>query len=366
MGVTGTSSWLERGLAGLARPRTGLVTTGVAALMGACFFATYLAGGASFLAASWFFLPVVLAGAHFRYLGTAVTAIAASILAGPLMPLDITSRLAQPPSLWVGRSLIFIVVGLLTASASQRLRASFDRELSLAKEERDLAMRKAALIETVSHEFRSPLAVMRGIGHALQKEGAVSEELRPLVAGLESSTQRFVDLVTAVSAVLEIDERAPLVGRDIFSVEELLQRVVDHLGIRDPWSRVSLSVDRAAWTCVCDAELLSQLLRHLVDNAVKFSEGQVEVAVSRPTDDTFVFRISDRGPGVDQDAVRFASEPFSRPSAADGRSGLGLGLFASLRIADVLGGSLTLQPRPGGGTVATLSVPASSPEPRLA
>ena len=342
------------------------VAMGVAALMGGCFVATYLAGGAKYLAASWFFLPVVLAGAYFRYLGTLITAVLASLLAGPLMPLDISSNLAQPLSLWVGRSLIFALVGLLAASTSQRLRVMFERELTLAQNERDLAMSKAALIETVSNEFRSPLAVIRGVGHALQRDGAVSEDIRPLVAGLDASTQRLVDLVTAVSAVLEAEEGAPLVGREIFSIDALLDRVVDHLGVSDPHSRVSLAVARDSGACICDKELLAQLLRHVIDNAVKFSNDIVEVHVNRPTEDIFVFRIEDRGPGVDPESLRSASEPFSRATADEtGRPGLGLGLFASLRIVDVLGGSLEFQPRAGGGTVAIVTIPASSPQPRF-
>jgi signal transduction histidine kinase len=366
MAATQTSSWLERGLSIIARPRTGPALTAVATLMGACFLATYLAGGANYLAASLFCLPVVLAGAYFRYTGAVLSAMAASILAGPLIPLDISSHLAQPPSLWVGRGVIFMIVGLLTASASERLRISFQRELTLAQEQRDLAMSKAALIETVSREFRSPLSVIRGIGHALQQAGSVREEVRPMMVGLETSTQRLVDLVTAVSAVLELEERAPLLGQDVFSVEKLLARVIDHLGVTDPQGRVRVSVERHARACICDAELLSQLLRHLMENAVRFSDDLVEVEVSRPSDDMFMFRISDRGPGLTDDYLRFASEPFSRTSGAHGRSGLGLGLFASFRIADVLGGSLSLDPRPSGGSVATALIPATSPEPWLA
>lgn len=359
-------SWLDKALVRSGQSHGVVVSMAVALLMAACFAAGYVAGGASYLTASWFCLPVVLAGAHFRYRGALVAAFFATLLAGPLMPLNVELGITQAPSLWVGRGAIFLLIGLLSAAASQRLRLSFERELGLAKAERDLAIRKAAVIESVSHEFRSPLAVIRGVTHALEKEGAVSDTARPMVAGLESASQRLVDLVTAVGAVLETEERATLVGHDIFSTVGLLTRVIDRLGVRDARSRVKVAVDRSSGACVCDAELLSQLLRHLIENAVKFSDDLVEVDVVRPTSDTFTFTVSDRGPGIEPGSVALASEPFAFDAAVQaGRHGLGLGLFASTRIAEVLGGTLTFQPRPGGGTIVRLTIPATSPEPHL-
>jgi signal transduction histidine kinase len=360
------TSWLMRVLVETSRPTDVVVTAAVAFLMGVCYAAAYAAGGANYLAASWFCLPVVLAGAHFRYVGVLATAVVATLLAGPLLPLDVGQHVSQSVSLWSGRGAIFVLIGLLSAAASQRLRSSYDRELGLAQGERDLAVRKAAVIETVSHQFRSPLSVIRGVVHALEQDGAVTEDLRPLVGGLESSSQRLVDLVTAVSAVLEVEEHATLVGHDMFSTRAVLAKLIDHLGISDPHARVSVTIERSAGTCVCDAELLSQLMRHLIENAVKFSDDAVEVHVARPTDDTFAFSVSDRGPGIEPSSLALASEPFAvDPSTHVVGRGLGLGLFASLRIADVLGGSVTFEDRPGGGTVARATIPATSPEPRL-
>ena len=336
----------------------------VAVVMLACFITMRLAGGAAHLSASWFCLPILIAGAYLGYAGGLGAGLASSLLAGPLMPLDADTAMSQHPSLWIARAGLFAIVGLLSAAASAQVRASYRKEIELAEEARDLAMRKAAVIETVSKEFRSPLTVLRGATHALERDGMVSEEAKPMLLGLESGTQRLVDLVAAVSAVLETEDRGGGLRWDTFSVKALLTRVVDHLGVRDPQGRVQVEIEPAARTCEADPELLYQLLRHLVENAVKFSDERVDVRVGRPSTARFTFESADRGPGIDEQAVRLAADPFSTGALEDrSRQGLGLGLFAAKRLTDVLGGTLAFADRPGGGTLAQVSIPATSPEP---
>ncbi len=340
---------------------SGLV---VALLLVVLYSATWLAGGVSHLAASWFCLPIILAGGYLGYRGGIVAGVAASLLAGPLMPLDVAMQSSQPPSLWLARSVVFVIIGAVSAAAAARIRATYDRQLELAEEARDLALRKATMVEMVSREFRSPLSVVSAATHALERRGMVSEEGQPLLEGLSSGTERLVDLVEAVSAVLETDDHGGGLRWDTFSIRALLTRVVDHLGIRDPWSRVKIQIDRPALTCQADPELLYQLLRHLVENAVRGSEDEVRVDVDRPSEELFVFEIRDRGPGIDERTLALASDPFSTEILLDGsRKGIGLGLFAATRLVEVMGGTLEFTAGDDGGTVATATIPATSPEP---
>jgi signal transduction histidine kinase len=336
----------------------------IGALMGLCFASIRLAGGANHLSPSWFCLPIVMSGAYLGYRGGVLSALLATLLAGPLVALDTAPYAAQPPSLWVARGGLFLVIGLLSALASGRVRASYERQLQLAETSLDLATRRAAMIEMVSKEFRAPLTTIRGATDALERRGMVPDEARPLLAGLESGTQRLVDLVAAVSAVLEAEDATGPMRIDTFSVKSLLRRVVDHLGVRDPGARVTFAIEPSALTCRTDPELLYQLLRHLVENAVKFSEDEVQVSVGRPSENRFVFEVSDRGRGIDERTVRKASSALGTGTIEDlSPRGLGLGLFAAMRLARVLGGSVEFADRSGGGTVATLTIPATSPEP---
>lgn len=333
-------------------------------LMGLFFFAIRLAGGANHFSPSWFCLPIVIAGAYLGYRGGVLAALLATLLAGPLVAFDTDPFAPQAPSLWLARGGLFLIIGLLSALASEHVRASYDRQVQLAKASLDLATRRAAMIEMVSREFRAPLTSIRGATQALERQGVVPEDARPILDGLESGTQRLVELVDAVSTVLETEGAEGPTRIDTFSVKSLLRRVVDHLGVRDPDARVSYSIERAALTCTTDPELLYQLLGHLVENALKRSEDQVFISVRRPSDSRFIFEVTDAARGVDQRTIREASRAVGNDGIDDlAPGGIGLGLFAAMRLAHVIGGTLEFSERKKGGTVATLTIPATSPEP---
>ncbi len=333
-----------------------------------CYVFTYRLGGASSVAPGWFSLMVLPAAARFRYKGALLTAIGAAILAGPLMPLDVSTGTPQPESVWLGRGLTFVVIGIVTAALVERVQAArrrqlelARRELELAREQRDLATRKAAVIATVSHEFRTPLTVISGVARTLEYHGMVSSEGEPLLGGLSDAARRLTDLVTTVGAVMEHDDTflrlEPIVTR------ELLDQIIGDLGLRDPHSRVIVLIDRHAELAVSDRRMLGQLLRHIIENAVKFSPPNEQVEVSLERDAArLLIRVADRGAGIEGDLLE-RWDPFTQGDQSMTRtsSGLGLGLFAAARLAEILGGSIELRPRLGGGTVADILVDAPDP-----
>jgi signal transduction histidine kinase len=336
------------------------VTVIVLALL-LCYVITYRLGGAGSVAPGWFGLVVLIGAARFRYVGAVVVAVTATLLAGPLMPLDVSMDTPQRVGVWVGRGLTFLLIGLVTAALVDRVQAARQRELDLAKEQRDLAVRKAAVIATVSHEFRTPLTTIVGVARTLEVHDMVSDEGLPLLQGLMDATRRLVDLVTTVGAVMEHDET--LVRPEPIVMRELLDQVVDHVRVRNPRGQVAVDIDPRAELAVCDREMLGQLLRHIVENAVKFSPAgeQVEIRVVRAGSRLLV-RVTDRGPGIDEDFLEHW-DPFSQGDASLTRSkqGLGLGLFAASRLAEILGGSIAFRRGHQGGTLAVIEVIAPDP-----
>lgn len=326
-----------------------------------CYMITYHLGGAGSVAPGWFALVVMTASARFKYFGAVVIASAATLLAGPLMPLDVRAHTAQAAGVWTGRGLTFVVIGLVTAGLVDRVQAARKRELDLAREERDLAVRKAAVIATVSHEFRTPLTTIVGVTRTLELHEMITPEGLPLLEGLTAATQRLVDLVATVGAVMEHDES--LIRPEPIVVRELLGQVIEHIRVRNPRTDVTVEIGRDAELALCDREILGQLLRHIVENAVEFSPpGEaVEVRVARAHSRLLV-RVSDRGPGIDDDFLE-TWDPFAQGDGSMTRTkqGLGLGLFAASRLAAVLGGSIAFRRAGHGGTLAVIEIEAPDP-----
>jgi signal transduction histidine kinase len=145
---------------------------------------------------------------------------------------------------------------------------------------------------------------------------------------------------------------------------EILGAVVARVAARDAHSRVQIEIDPDAEFVRTDPELVQQVLRHIVENALKFSrvDQPVEVSVTR-SDQDVTFLVSDRGSGIDVNLL--SSDPFTQgdQSITREQAGLGLGLFAAVRLAEMLGGSLTFDSRRGGGTIVRIRIasPTSGP-----
>jgi len=137
--------WLASGSA----PVVGLA---IVALLGAGWLAAIALGGAGHIAPHWFYLPVMLAGLRFGVRGAALTGVAASIVAGPLLPADVASWTAQAPSDWVSRGIFFIAIGLVVARLFTLLRRSSTAELRAAELELTIRAEKhfRALVERSS------------------------------------------------------------------------------------------------------------------------------------------------------------------------------------------------------------------------
>ena len=359
---TSADRWVDRFLVSSGHWSTPFVAVALAAGLALAYAIMYALGGMGAFGPTIFVLIVMVTAVRFEYLGAVAVSIAAGIVSGPLMPLDVATGTPQQASAWISRTVAFLIVGVATAALVDRVRAGQGRELVIAERERDLAVGKAAVVATVAHEFRSPLTVINGVARLLEHEQAIPEEFRPLFHGLMDSTDRLIELVTTMGAVLDGGGAAVFLRTEQLVTCEVLRAVVARAAVRDSHGRVRIAIDPDGESVHSDRELLEQALRHIVENALKFSPSDqpVEVHVSRAAG-YLVFEVSDRGPGIDPNLL--SADPFKQgdQSITREQDGLGLGLFAAGRLAEMLGGSVTFEPRWGGGSVVKVQIASPSP-----
>ena len=117
-----------------------------------------------------------------------------------------------------------------------------------------------------------------------------------------------------------------------------------------------------------DENKISQILRNLISNALKFTEqGEVRVTAASEPDGRITFVVADTGIGIAPEDQERIFEEFSQLESALQRraTGAGLGLPLSRKLAELLGGQLTLSSAPGEGSTFTVSIPARYIEPRV-
>ena len=259
-----------------------------------------------------------------------------------------------------GLALLYAALFRIVATASRRLRRQADRELRLANEERDLALRKAAVLATVSHEFRTPLTIIEGVSSTLERHEMVTEGGRSLLDSLRHAGRRLNDLVDALLAAAEGMDRDGEVQRRPVALSDIIQEVVDGLSSLEADSRVRVMAPSDDDTVMSDPAMLNPLVRHIMENALKFSprESAVDVSIVRTSGEVEV-RVRDRGPGIDPAFLERAFDPFTQEDQSSTRAkpGLGIGLYAARKIAELVGGRVELQRHPEGGMEAIIHLP---------
>lgn len=235
---------------------------------------------------------------------------------------------------------------VLGVRAARRLR---DRETRLAFEEQELRTQREIVVQTVSHEFRTPLAVIDGVVETLLERDQLPPELqRSLLKSLRSAAHRLGELTDVVLAVVE-----PL-GRDqhdVVRIDALVDDIAREFArLRGP-ERVLLELGDEAFALISNPARIRLILRAIIENGLRFSPLDAPVRVRTDREGIhFATLVRDSGEGLHEEFLTRAFEPLTQQEGAATRehSGLGIGLFAAHRATVQLGGNIELTPRADG------------------
>ncbi|MGM9487239.1 sensor histidine kinase [Ideonella sp. YS5] len=252
-------------------------------------------------------------------------------------------------------------------------RATLARQSEAAREMAQSQGVRNALLASISHDYRTPLAVILGAASSLQDQGErLSASQRAHLATQIVDEVRLLSRMTDNTLQLaRLDAPGVTLRLDWESSEEIVGTALAHARRLDNDHRVRARLEPGLPLLRCDAMLLSQLLDNLVDNALKYSTGPVELVVRHQAalpGETgaahVVIAVRDRGAGVAPADRRRVFEVFQRGHAAGAPGaarGVGVGLAVCRAIARAHGGELRLRPRAHGGTSFELWLPVVTP-----
>jgi signal transduction histidine kinase len=225
---------------------------------------------------------------------------------------------------------------------------------------------KDEFLASMSHELRTPLNSVIGFSGTLASglAGPLNDEQLRQVGMISRAGRHLLALIDRVLDLVKIDAGDLSAMAREFDVAELATSAVE--GVRSVAEakglQLSVRVAPTTGSWSADPNMLGQILDHLLDNAVRFTEsGGVGLTVS-PEGEVLAFAVSDTGRGIPADQQELVFEEFHQALPADGSmvGGAGLGLAVSRRLAGLLGGSITLESSVGAGSTFTLRVPRSA------
>ncbi len=223
------------------------------------------------------------------------------------------------------------------------------------------------LVALVTHELRTPLAVVRAYTDLLADEPRLDgrssrdpERRATRAAWARGTTEQIERLDRLVDSILESVRVVPDRPADLRTIDlaPLVDDLLNELGPLLARHRLRIGGSRALHA-MADRGRLRQVLEHLLENAVKYAPPDSAIEVTWRLDEGLIrMEITDDGPGIPPEWRDRIFEPYARHETATAR-GSGIGLYAARRLAESMGARLWCEPAPSGGARFVLALPAA-------
>ena len=249
----------------------------------------------------------------------------------------------------------------VTPHVLEDLAELYKREQERANALEDLDRMKREFMNVVSHELKTPLTSIKG-GLATMKArwDALDDELKlSFVDMMDKQAERLSRMVRQILTVSGIQRGSFEASTEMFLLGEAAIEAVEEVG----GAAARAKVDTQEVYVRADRGQVVEVIRSLVDNAIRFTTGDVYVTVARRGAEC-VAEIEDRGPGMDPALLtRLLEHPFTQADSSATRSagGLGLSLYVAAQVLDALGGRLecATDPEKGSRFAAVLPLAAN-------
>jgi PAS domain S-box-containing protein len=263
-------------------------------------------------------------------------------------------------------------VAIENARLYDQARSSLTQATRANRQLEELDDLRQQYLRNVSHEFRTPLTVIKGYTEYLMQSGLPDERsFQEILRILVESSDRLIDMVDTLLEVSRVEQGSPASTLRVQSLEmrDLIVGSITDLRVAAERKQIvlSLALPEGPLTVQGDLGLLQQVVRKLVDNAVKYSRrgGRVEVR-GRVENALFLLEVEDMGIGIPPEHLTRIFEKFyTVDGGLDRRAGgAGVGLYLVREIVRLHHGSVDVESRPGKGSLFSVRLPREFPSSR--
>ena len=215
-------------------------------------------------------------------------------------------------------------------------------------------------IANVSHEMKTPLAVIQNYGTMLQQPNLSDEDRKDYARTVTNASQRLASLITNILKLNKLENQQIYPKKEHFDLGEQLCECL--LGFENAWEAKRLEIETEMEDGVnveSDPELLSLVWNNLFSNAIKFTEEGGTIGLKLHTENGHaVVEVSDTGCGISPEVGVHIFEKFYQGDTSHATQGNGLGLAPVKRVVDIIGGEISVSSELGKGSTFTVRIKA--------
>ena len=284
---------------------------------------------------------------------------------------DVSSDGTEVP---VGEEFILSLPGRTLPAADRRLLTAFGAQVAVAYEQRQLMQTaqsveafaeadrlRTALLNAVSHDLRTPLATVQTALSSLSSADVTwsDADRAELFRAADDGLARLTALITGLLDLSRLQAGALPMFAVPVGLDDVVSRALDHVAGE---ANVDLDVPAELPEVLADGDLLERVVANLIQNALRYAPPHSQVRIAGSTHAGRVqLRVIDHGPGIAEADREKVFAPFQRlgDTPHDGE-GVGLGLAIARGLAEAMGGTVTIDDTPGGGTTLVVELPIAT------
>ena len=252
-------------------------------------------------------------------------------------------------------------IGSLIAVAIER--AAAVEKVTRTEAARESERLRSALLDSVTHEFRTPLtSIKASVSSLLTQPQLASDERQELLTVIDEESDRLNRLVGEAVEMAQLDANEVKLELHPHAIREVIDAAVEESKHVLEGHPLEIRVPEQLPLALMDAEWITKVLRHLLENAVKYSQSGSPIFVSAEVKgDRLITNVADRGSGIDDLERSLIFDKFYRGQSQRYRvQGTGMGLAIVKAIVEAHGGRISVTSQLGHGSVFSFGLPIAT------
>lgn len=220
---------------------------------------------------------------------------------------------------------------------------------------------KTDFVSNVSHEMKTPIAVIKNYAELLKRDNITEEQRKEYAAAIEHASMKLSNLISNILKLNKLENQRIIVEAEAYDVCRQVCECI--LQFEEMWDKKEIELDvdmEDAAKVFADENLLELVWNNLLSNAIKFTEPGGSVKVSQVRDERYIkISVSDTGCGMSEDTIRHIFDKFYQGDTSHSKEGNGLGLALVKRVLELMDGDIQVISTEGQGSTFIVSLPAA-------